>query len=61
MSAKGAGGGLLERIAGRIPDPVVIFLAFYVVAFVVSVAFGGTAFSAKIIFTYYYKYGIIKY
>jgi len=46
MSAKGAGGGLLERIAGRIPDPVIIFLAFYVVAFVVSVALGGTAFSA---------------
>lgn len=36
---------IFERIAARIPDPIVIFLVFYVVAFVLSVVCGGTTFS----------------
>ena len=36
---------LLERIAARIPDPVMLFVGMYAVLFIATVVFGGTAFS----------------
>ena len=38
--------GFFWRIMKRIPDPVVIFICLYALAFALTVAFGGTTFSA---------------
>ena len=35
----------LERIAAKIPDPVLLFIGMYAVLFIATVIFGGTAFS----------------
>jgi len=39
-------GGFIERWAKRIPDPVLLFIAFYVIAFTSSVLMGGHAFES---------------
>lgn len=36
---------LLERIASRIPDPVVLFLSMHIILFLATMIFGGTEFS----------------
>jgi aminobenzoyl-glutamate transport protein len=42
---KKAEKSLFERIASKIPDPIVLFLMMYVVLFVVTVFAGGMSFS----------------
>ena len=38
-------GQFVERVGQKIPDPVIIFMAFYPLAFVLTVIFGGYEFS----------------
>ncbi|ODU45213.1 AbgT family transporter [uncultured Aquimonas sp.] len=39
-------GGFIERWAKRIPDPILLFMAFFVIAFVASVLLGGHSFES---------------
>ncbi len=39
-------GGFIERWARRIPDPVLLFIAFYVIAFATSLLLGGHSFES---------------
>ena len=39
-------GGFIERWARRIPDPVLLFIAFYAIAFATSLLLGGHTFES---------------